>query len=124
MGGLIWRLEPDDPGFAYYADDAGALTIEDPIEFSGRICFVDGMTDASMFFGYFNHEEFMHLHEEGGKSAGFPHPSMMESPSMMRQRSVIISAPMLCSADRTVVGIVDGSGSFRIENPAHFLFQI
>ncbi|MBK7493878.1 MAG: hypothetical protein IPI28_00190 [Candidatus Omnitrophica bacterium] len=38
MGGLIWRLEPDDPGFAYYADDAGALTIEDPIEFSGRLC--------------------------------------------------------------------------------------
>jgi hypothetical protein len=32
----------------------GELTLEDPISFSGTICFVDGMTDAAAFFGYFN----------------------------------------------------------------------
>lgn len=123
MGGLIWRLEPDDPGFAYYADDAGALTIEDPIEFSGRICFVDGMTDASMFFGYFNHEEFMHLHEEGGKSAGFPHPSMMGITLNDATAIGYYFAPMLCSADRTVVG---DSGRFRFlpdRKPCSFSFR-
>ena len=34
----------------------GELTLEDPISFSGTICFTDGMTDAAAFFGYFNRD--------------------------------------------------------------------
>ena len=34
----------------------GELTLDDPISFSGTICFTDGMTDAAAFFGYFNRD--------------------------------------------------------------------
>ena len=76
LGGLLWRLEPEDTGYAYYADETGPLTLEDPIAFSGQICFTDGMTDASMFFGYFNREAFMRTLEEGSDE-GSPMPSML-----------------------------------------------
>ena len=56
IGGLFWRTEPRDPLCSYYGDDVGELTLEDPISFSGTICFTDGMTDAAAFFGYFNRE--------------------------------------------------------------------
>lgn len=57
IGGLFWRNEPIDPYHGFYADDVGALTLDDPISFSGAINFVNGGTDASMQFGYFNHED-------------------------------------------------------------------
>src|SRR5262249_25835259 len=56
IGGLFWRTEPKDPLCSYYGDDVGELTLQDPISFSGTICFIDGMTDAAAFFGYFNRE--------------------------------------------------------------------
>ena len=58
-GGLLWRIEPEEPEFGYYADEVGTLTLDDPISFSGNICFVDGMTDSSMFFGYFSKEDYV-----------------------------------------------------------------
>lgn len=54
IGGTFWRTEPNDPHFAWYAVEVGTLTLEDPIKFSGRINYITGMTDAAMFFGYFN----------------------------------------------------------------------
>ena len=59
IGGLFYRTEGNDPGHGYYADDIGKLTLEDPFAFSGSICFVNGGTDAGMFFGYFNAAEKM-----------------------------------------------------------------
>ncbi|QDT46563.1 hypothetical protein Pan258_05820 [Symmachiella dynata] len=59
IGGLFWRTEPHDPLFSYYADDVGELTLDDPISFSGTICFADGMTDAAAYFGYFNRDDHM-----------------------------------------------------------------
>jgi hypothetical protein len=56
IGGLFWRTEPPDPLCSYYGDDVGTLTLDDPISFSGTICFTDGMTDAAAFFGYFNRD--------------------------------------------------------------------
>ena len=56
VGGLFWRTEPRDPLCSYSGEDVGELTLEDPISFSGTICFTDGMTDAAAFFGYFNRE--------------------------------------------------------------------
>ncbi len=56
VGGLFWRTEPPDPMCAYYADDVGELTLDDPIAFSGSICFTEGMTDAAAYFGYFNRD--------------------------------------------------------------------
>lgn len=56
IGGLFWRTEPPDPLCSYYADDVGELTLDDPISFSGTVCFTDGMTDAAAYFGYFNRD--------------------------------------------------------------------
>jgi hypothetical protein len=58
IGGLFWRVESTDPHIGYYADDTGPLTLEDPISFSGRINFITGMTDAAMYFGYFNSKDY------------------------------------------------------------------
>jgi hypothetical protein len=59
IGGLFWRNEPVDPYHGFYADDVGELTLDDPISFSGSITFVNGGTDASMVFGYFNRADQM-----------------------------------------------------------------
>jgi hypothetical protein len=77
LGGLAWRVEPHDSGFGYYADEIGMLTMDDPIAFSGQICFVDGMTDASVFFGYFNRDAFMVPLGAGDVDVAYPRPSMM-----------------------------------------------
>jgi hypothetical protein len=57
IGGTFWRTEPIDPLYAYYADDVGELTLDDPISFSGQIAFTAGGTDAGMMFGYFNDKD-------------------------------------------------------------------
>jgi hypothetical protein len=59
IGGQFYRVEPVDPFNGYYADDVGNLTLDDPIRFSGNICFVSASTDSGMFFGYFNAREQM-----------------------------------------------------------------
>ncbi len=59
IGGEFYRVEAVDPYNGYYADEIGALTLDDPIEFSGQVCFVSGGTDAGMFLGYFNAREKM-----------------------------------------------------------------
>ncbi len=65
IGGLFWRTEPQDPLRSYYGDDVGELTLEDPISFSGTICFTDGMTDAAAFFGYFNRGDQLETFDAG-----------------------------------------------------------
>jgi hypothetical protein len=59
IGGTFWRTEPVDPLHASYAADVGTLTLEDRLEFSGRIAFMAGGTDAGMGFGYFNKQDQM-----------------------------------------------------------------
>ncbi len=54
IGGLFWRTEPEDPNFSYYGADIGELTLDDPISFSGSVYFLNGMSDAATYFGYFN----------------------------------------------------------------------
>lgn len=77
IGGLFWRTEPPDPLFSYYGDDVGELTLDDPITFSGTICFTDGMTDAAAFFGYFNRDNQMQVFASDNPDAGFPMRNMM-----------------------------------------------
>ena len=62
IGGLFWRVRPTGPA-GYYADDVGAVTLDDPISFSGTINFPTGQTDAAMYFGYFNHDDQTAKHE-------------------------------------------------------------
>ncbi|MFC1593335.1 hypothetical protein ACFL3O_00190 [Candidatus Neomarinimicrobiota bacterium] len=57
IGGRFWGTEVLDPIHGYYATDIGALTLDDPIKFSGVINFVEGAVDGRMLFGYFNKKE-------------------------------------------------------------------
>jgi len=51
LGGLFWRVE--NP-LGYYADDIGKLTLDTPLEASGKVAFTTGAMDAGMFIGWFN----------------------------------------------------------------------
>lgn len=75
IGGLFYRTEPVDPIHGYYADDVGRMTLDDTISFSGHISFVNGATDAGMFFGYFNARETMAEIQE--ERAGMPLDAML-----------------------------------------------
>ncbi len=57
IGGQFYNVEPVDPLHGYYADDVGGLTLDDPIRFSGKVSFIEGSTDAGMFFGFFNKKD-------------------------------------------------------------------
>lgn len=74
IGGLFWRTEPQDPLCAYYADDVGKLTLDDPISFSGMICFTSGMTDAAAYFGYFNRDSQIQKFTDENSDIGMPSP--------------------------------------------------
>ena len=72
IGGLFWRTEPPDPLCSYYGDDVGELTLDDPISFSGTICFTDGMTDAAAYFGYFNRDNQVEAFDKARSDAFSP----------------------------------------------------
>jgi len=57
IGGKFWSTEPEDPFHGFYADDIGELTLDDLIECSGSVCYVDGGPDAQMMLAYFNRQE-------------------------------------------------------------------
>jgi hypothetical protein len=59
IGGLFSNVEPVDPLTGYYADDIGKLTLDDPISFSGQVCFTADSTDSGMQIGYFSAESAM-----------------------------------------------------------------
>jgi hypothetical protein len=70
IGGTIWRNEAIDPLHAYYADEVGRLTLDDPISFSGKLLFVDGATDGDICIGYFNKSQ--RLAEFSGGNRDYP----------------------------------------------------
>jgi hypothetical protein len=59
IGGLFSNVEPVDPLTGYYADDIGKLTLDDPISFSGQVCFTADSTDSGMQIGYFSAKSAM-----------------------------------------------------------------
>jgi hypothetical protein len=59
VGGQFSSVEPIDPGTGYYVDDIGELTLDDPVSFSGKVCFVNDSTDAGMQIGYFNSKDLV-----------------------------------------------------------------
>lgn len=50
VGGNFWR----SGSFAYYADRVGPLTMEQPLEASGRVSLLVGAPDSDMYLGWFN----------------------------------------------------------------------
>jgi hypothetical protein len=53
VGGTFWRAGK----YAYYADRVGPLTLEDPLEASGKVVLEVGAPDSDMFLGWFNSAE-------------------------------------------------------------------
>jgi hypothetical protein len=53
LGGLMWR----SGRYAYYADRAGPLSLEDRLEASGRVVLEVGPPDSGMYIGWFNSAE-------------------------------------------------------------------
>jgi len=79
IGGIFYNVEPIDPLHGYYADDVGRLTLDDPIRFSGRISFIEGSTDAGMYFGFFRAEDEKRELPPNRivKSSGWPQPNTL-----------------------------------------------
>jgi hypothetical protein len=94
IGGRFWGTEVVDPLHAYYAVDVGKLTLDDPISFSGWICFVEGAVDGRMLIGYFNREA--RLREIHGEYKGNP-PDQFLGIEVMDKTSIGYSFAAVCS---------------------------
>jgi hypothetical protein len=80
IGGQFYNVEPIDPHHGFYADEIGTLTLDDPIRFAGKISFLEGSTDAGMFFGFFRAEDEkreLPPNPVGGKAPGWPQPNVL-----------------------------------------------
>ncbi len=79
VGGIFYNVEPTNPLHGYYADDVGRLTLDDPIRFTGKITFIEGSTDAGMFFGFFRAEDEKRALPPNvpGKASGWPQPNTL-----------------------------------------------
>ena len=104
IGGLFWRTEPPDPLCSYYGDDVGELTLDDPISFSGTICFTDGMTDAAAFFGYFNRDNQVEKFDKARSDAFSPVANTMGVTIADSSAVGYYFTPQVTSADREGVG--------------------
>lgn len=80
VGGIIYNVEPVNPLHGYYADDVGQLTLDDPIRFSGKVTFIEGSTDAGMFFGFFRAEDEKRVLPPNDRvtgATGWPQPNVL-----------------------------------------------
>jgi len=99
IGGRFWGTEVIDPLHGYYATDIGELTLDDPIQFSGRICFTEGAVDGRMLIGYFNKEEKMAPVK--GEYKGNP-PNQYLGLEVMDQTSVGYNFTAVCSPRQNI----------------------
>ncbi len=82
----------------------GKLTLEDPISFSGTICFTDGMTDAAAYFGYFNRDSQTQTFAGDKSDAGFPMRNMMGITIADSSAVGYYFEPLVSAADREGAG--------------------
>jgi hypothetical protein len=119
IGGEFYRTEPNDPLHGYYAADIGQLSLDDPISFSGNICFVDGSTDSGVFFGYFNARDY--IQDLPASRPGMPLDNMM---------GVVVEGPTrigfrfnaLCSPKAKLASRKDGPVFLPTARPHRFSF--
>lgn len=94
IGGRFWGTEVIDPLHAFYADEIGSLTLEDPISFSGWINFTEGAVDGRMLIGYFNRAA--RLADVPGEYKGNP-PHQFLGIEVMDQTQIGYSFTAVCS---------------------------
>jgi hypothetical protein len=66
LGGTMWRSGE----YAYYADRTEALSMDTPLEASGKIILEVGPPDSGMFFGWFNSDEKEYSPLQAGQFIG------------------------------------------------------
>jgi len=54
-GGCFWRTETNS---GYYADRIGPLSMDDPLQASGKVVLQAGALDSDMAFGWFNSDKY------------------------------------------------------------------
>lgn len=71
MGGLIFRGDERYPErLAYYGDRVGALSLDQPLKASGKICQTRGVTDSSVLIGFFHSTGS--IRQSDAQKSGFP----------------------------------------------------
>jgi hypothetical protein len=67
MGGTFWRLSK---AYGYYADKIGPLSLDDPLEASGKVLLQTGTPDSEIAFGWFNSsQKEIPIHLKNGRQA-------------------------------------------------------
>jgi hypothetical protein len=99
IGGRFWGTEVIDPLHAFYADDIGKLTLNDPISFSGWINFPEGAVDGRMLLGYFNRD--VRLEDIKGEYKGNP-PHQFLGLEVMDQTRVGYNFTAVCSPRQNI----------------------
>jgi hypothetical protein len=122
IGGRFWGTEVIDPMHAYYADDVGSLTLDDPIGFSGWICFSEGAVDGRMLLGYFNREA--RIAPVRGEYKGNP-PHQFMGIEVMDQTRIGYSFTAVCSPRQDIAFETRGPVFIpdRIKRPFSFLYD-
>ena len=119
IGGRFWGTEVKDPLQGFYATDIGKLTLDDPIKFSGQICFPEGAVDGRMLIGYFNKEEKMAPIE--GEYRGDP-PNQFLGLEIMDQTRFGYNFSADCSPRQNISTAVRGPIIIPDRIPRHFTF--
>lgn len=71
IGGLLFRGDQRYPDrLAYYGDAIGDLTLDEPLEASGRVALRRGVTDSTVLFGFFHATDSLRVGPE--QKSGFP----------------------------------------------------
>ncbi len=81
----------------------GGLTLEDPISFSGTICFTDGMTDAAAFFGFFNRDNQVEEFDKARSDAFSPVANTMGVTIADSSAVGYYFQPQITASDQVVV---------------------
>ncbi|MEJ2613375.1 MAG: hypothetical protein P8Z35_00300 [Ignavibacteriaceae bacterium] len=120
IGGRFWGTEVKDPIQGFYATDIGKLTLDDPIKFSGQICFPEGAVDGRMLIGYFNKEEKMAPVK--GEYKGNP-PNQYLGLEIMDQTRIGYSLTAVCSPMQNISTEERGPTIIPDRVPRHFSFE-
>ncbi len=111
IGGQFYNIEPTETRHGFYADDVGRLTLDDPIRFAGKITFIEGSTDAGMFFGFFRKEDEQAVlgPNKPGDASGWPQPNTLGVQVDGPARIGWWFIPVVTAADRKLSRKMDGT---------------
>jgi len=126
IGGLFYNVEPVNPLHGFYADEVGQLTLDDPLHFSGKISFMEGSTDAGMFFGFFRAEDEKRTlppNIPGTGGSGWPQPNVLGMVVDGPSRVGWFFTSVCTAAERSLMGETRGHVFLPTRRPRTFQFD-